>query len=79
MFVKVRDRLYGFWFVSVFGCVSLLTLGLVACTPGQHRRRLVARHGARLVFRVTGSWPVISGLPHLPKEAAIVVPIPTIA
>jgi 1-acyl-sn-glycerol-3-phosphate acyltransferase len=73
MLVKVRDRLYGLWFVSVFCCVSLLTLGLVTCTPGQHRRRLIARHGARLVFMVTGAWPAVSGWLHLPKEAAIVV------
>jgi 1-acyl-sn-glycerol-3-phosphate acyltransferase len=73
LLIKLRDRLYGVWFVSVFCSAALITLGLVACTPGMHRRRLIARHGARLVFRITGAWPDIAGLPHLPREAAVVV------
>jgi 1-acyl-sn-glycerol-3-phosphate acyltransferase len=73
LLIKLRDRLYGVWFVSVFCSAALITLGLVACTPGMRRRRLIARHGARLVFRITGAWPDIVGLPHLPQEAAIVV------
>jgi len=73
LFVKALHRLYGVWFLSVFSCASLLTLGLVACTPGQQLRRRIARHGARVVFRATGAWPEVSGLPYLPKEAAIVI------
>lgn len=73
MFVKMLHRLYGAWFLAVFCCASLCTLGLIACTPGQQLRRRIARNGARVVFRLTGSWPEISGLPHLPKQAAVVI------
>jgi len=41
--------------------------------PGQHRRRLIARQGARLVFRLTGAWPDIEGLQHLPDQGSVVV------
>jgi len=73
MLIKTLHRLYGLWFLSVFCCASVLTLGLVACAPGQELRRRIARRGARVVFRATGSWPKVSGLPHLPKQAAVVI------
>lgn len=73
MLLKVRNGLYGLWFISVFSCLSLLTLVVVALTPGLHRRRRVARMGARLVFVITGSWPDVSGWALLPERAAVAV------
>jgi 1-acyl-sn-glycerol-3-phosphate acyltransferase len=46
---------------------------LIAILPGQIRRRRIARMGAQLVFRLTGTWPKISGLHRLPDTAAVVV------
>lgn len=66
-------KLYGLWFGAVFGLMSLSTLGLITLTPGQQRRRRIARTAAGLVFRLTGSWPDIRGLEHLPEQASIVV------
>jgi len=73
MLIKARDGLYGLWFLSVFSCFAALTLAMITLVPGQHHRRRVARLAARLVFRVTGAWPTVSGLAHLPEDAAIVV------
>jgi 1-acyl-sn-glycerol-3-phosphate acyltransferase len=67
------SRAYGLWFVAVFACTAILTLGLVAVMPGQDNRRRLARGGARLLFRLTGAWPVIRGLDQLPTDAAVVV------
>jgi 1-acyl-sn-glycerol-3-phosphate acyltransferase len=67
------SRAYGLWFVAVFACTAILTLGLVTVMPGQDNRRRLARGGARLLFRLTGAWPVIRGLDQLPTDAAVVV------
>lgn len=72
-FVRVVWSLYGVWFGAVFGFMSLTTLVLVTILPGQIHRRRAARMGAQLVFRLTGTWPRISGLHQLPEAAAIVV------
>jgi 1-acyl-sn-glycerol-3-phosphate acyltransferase len=66
-------KAYGLWFVAIFACTAILTLGLVAVMPGQDNRRRLARGGARLLFRLTGAWPVIRGLDQLPTDAAVVV------
>jgi len=66
-------RAYGIWFVAIFACTAILTLGLVAVMPGQNNRRRLARGGARLLFLLTGAWPVIRGLDQLPTTAAVVV------
>ncbi|MGI9289710.1 MAG: lysophospholipid acyltransferase family protein [Gammaproteobacteria bacterium] len=53
--------------------MSLSSLTLVAFVPGEKRRRGIARSAARLVFRLTGAWPKIQGLEHLPDQASVVV------
>lgn len=67
------DRLYGIWFATVFSCISIATLAVISVVPGQQRRRVIARQGARMVFRLGGAWPNISGLQHLPDNASVVV------
>jgi len=73
MMAAIGDRLYGAWFLTVFSCAAVSSAVLIAIVPGQSRRRLVARHGARLVFRLTGAWPAVSGLDYLPDTPAVVV------
>jgi 1-acyl-sn-glycerol-3-phosphate acyltransferase len=70
---KVLEKLYGGWFLTVFGCVSLTTTVFILVVPGQEQRRRVARLGARLVFRLSGSWPAVRGMELLPEDAAVVV------
>jgi 1-acyl-sn-glycerol-3-phosphate acyltransferase len=70
---RLIDSLYGIWFVTVFSCLSLVAIGLISVLPGQQRRRLMARQSARLVFLLTGAWPKISGIQHLPSHACVVV------
>lgn len=72
-FIRAANSLYGVWFGAVFSFMSLTTLVLVTILPRQIRRRRVARMAAQLVFRLTGTWPRISGLNRLPDAAAIVV------
>ena len=67
------NMLYGVWFASVFSCLSLLTMVIISVVPGQHRRRLITRQAARLVFRLTGAWPNIEGIQHLPSQGSVVV------
>jgi 1-acyl-sn-glycerol-3-phosphate acyltransferase len=71
--IRIAHSLYGVWFVAVFGLMSLTTLGLVALPRGSLRRPRMAKTTAGLVFRLTGSWPRISGFEHLPQQAAVVV------
>jgi 1-acyl-sn-glycerol-3-phosphate acyltransferase len=71
--IRIAHSLYGVWFGAVFGLMSLTTLGLVAIIPGPRRRRRIAKIAAGLVFRLTGTWPSISGFEHLPQQAAVVV------
>lgn len=66
-------RLFGVWFVLVFATMALLTAVVVAAVPGESRRRRTARAAARIVFRLTGSWPRLAGLQHLPAGAAVAV------
>jgi 1-acyl-sn-glycerol-3-phosphate acyltransferase len=46
---------------------------VVICTPGRQRRRRMARHAARLLFRLMGAPLAIQGLEHFPAQACIVV------
>jgi len=72
-FTYFLTRAYGLWFVAVFACTAIFTLGLVAVMPGQDNRRRLARGSARLLFRLTGAWPVVRGLDQLPTQPAVVV------
>jgi len=66
-------KAWGVWFITVFAFMAILTGLFVVLLPGQTRRRKAARFGARQVFRLTGSWPEVSGLELLPDEPAVVV------
>ena len=70
---RITDLGYGLWFGSVFASLALVTLCFIAVTPGQERRRGLARWGARGVFRLSAAWPVIEGLDSLPSTPSVVV------
>jgi 1-acyl-sn-glycerol-3-phosphate acyltransferase len=69
----VIHTLYGlyFWAVTLMG--TLTTLVLVAVLPNQTIRRKAARKAAGSLFFLTGSWPNVNGLAHLPEQASMVV------
>jgi 1-acyl-sn-glycerol-3-phosphate acyltransferase len=46
---------------------------MITLTPGLERRRRLTKTLAQLVFRLTGSWPSLSGVNNLPPESAVVV------
>jgi len=69
----LTDTLYGLWFLTVFLCCALAAVVLVSVRPGSERRRHAARNAARLVFRLTGSFPAVNGLEHLPDGPAVAV------
>jgi 1-acyl-sn-glycerol-3-phosphate acyltransferase len=71
--IRLSHSIYGLWYGAVFGLMSLTTLGLVALAPGPMRRRRIVKAGAGLILRLTGTWPEIKGLEHLPERAAVVV------
>lgn len=66
-------KLYGLYFAGVFMLCSISALLLVSVTPGEHRRRAINRTGARMIFRLTGTWPEVEGLDNLPDDSCVVV------
>jgi 1-acyl-sn-glycerol-3-phosphate acyltransferase len=64
---------FGLYFYVVFSVCALLALMLIALLPGQANRRKVAQGAAAGVFRLSGSWPEISGSEHLPEQPSVVV------
>ena len=73
LFTRGLYALYGLWFAVLFALLAAFTLCLIALVPGQARRRSIARLGARILFLLTGAWPRIEGLEHLPTGPAVVV------
>jgi len=64
---------YGLYFWVVFSNCALAALVLLTVLPGSGTRRKAARGAAGAVFRLTGSWPEITGLEHLPEKPSVVV------
>ncbi|HJP04462.1 MAG: hypothetical protein CL799_03760 [Chromatiales bacterium] len=71
--IKALNKLYGLYFAVVFMLCSITTLVLLSLTPGETRRRAINRAGARMIFRLTCTWPEVAGLEHLPEESSVVV------
>ncbi|MCP3999525.1 MAG: 1-acyl-sn-glycerol-3-phosphate acyltransferase [Gammaproteobacteria bacterium] len=70
---KIGYMLYGARFLFVWAFLWLSLICMVAVTPGEHRRRRIARKLGIYAFHLSGAWPTIIGLHQLPKNAAIVV------
>ncbi|MDP6437373.1 MAG: lysophospholipid acyltransferase family protein [Gammaproteobacteria bacterium] len=73
LLVTALHKLYGLYFATIFLLCSITTLILLAITPGETRRRAINRAGARMILRLTGTWPEVTGLEHLPEESSVVV------
>jgi 1-acyl-sn-glycerol-3-phosphate acyltransferase len=70
---KTGHMLYGARFLLVWVCLWLSLICMVAVTPGEHRRRRIARKFGIYALRLSGAWPSITGLHRLPENAAVVV------
>lgn len=73
MFRHLHRGLFGVYATLVFGLLALLTVALVAITPGLAARRRVVRRTAASVFRLTGTRLRVRGLSHIPPEPCIIV------
>ena len=73
MLRSVIHTLYGLYFWAVTVICTLTALVLVAVLPDQTTRRKAASKAAGSLFRLTGSWPNVSGLAHLPRQASVAV------
>jgi 1-acyl-sn-glycerol-3-phosphate acyltransferase len=69
----IACKLYAVWFWCIFLCIALGTLCLITVIPGQERRRRIARSAAKLLFRLSGAYPTVTGLENLPATPSVVV------
>ncbi len=69
---RLRTWAYTLWGWTVF-CACALTAALaIQVIPGEERCRKCARAASRLIFRLGGAWPRVSGLRNLPAEPCVV-------
>lgn len=69
----LAPALYGAWAWVSFSAITLLTVALLALTPGETARRKVAQIGATLALGALGTRVRVSGREHLPAGSCIVV------
>jgi len=69
----LKDKLYGAWAVLTFAAVTLPTLALMLVIPGVSRRRMLARGGSAMIFRLWGTNLHARGLERLPTGPCVVV------
>ncbi len=69
---KLRKLPYTLWGWTVFGAIASLTALLILVLPGDDLPSRCARAGARLIFRLGGAWPCVSGIENLPAEPCVV-------
>lgn len=63
---------YTIWGWTVFCTIALTATLLILVLPGEERRSRCARAASRLIFRLGGAWPSVSGLDNLPREPCVV-------
>ncbi|MEE8528259.1 MAG: lysophospholipid acyltransferase family protein [Gammaproteobacteria bacterium] len=73
MFRKLLNNLYGLYFGAVFVVVVTPALILIAVVPGFERRRWIARHTARLIFRLAAMPLEVHDLDRIPRGSSVVV------
>ena len=72
-FARLGRLLFGVYATLTFAAVTLVSVILLALTPGLVRRRRIVRGTARSVFHLTRTRLVISGLSHIPAQPCIIV------
>ena len=63
---------YTIWGWTVFCLIALTASLVILVLPGEERCSRCARGASRLIFRLGGAWPVVSGLENLPAEPCVV-------
>ena len=63
---------YTIWGWTVFCTVAVSASLLILVLPGEERCSRCARAASRLIFRLGGAWPAVSGLENLPAEPCVV-------
>ncbi|WP_446831946.1 lysophospholipid acyltransferase family protein [Candidatus Foliamicus sp.] len=69
---RLQTALYTLWGWTVFCCIALSAALAILVLPGEQRCRRCARAASRLIFRLGGARPEVTGLQHLPKEPCVV-------
>ena len=69
---RLHTGAYTLWGWTVFCTLALAASLAILVIPGKDRCRRCARAAARLIFRLGGAWPRVSGLEHLPAEPCVV-------
>lgn len=64
--------IYTLWGWAVFCSIALIASLAILAIPGEDRCRRCARAASRLIFRLGGAWPAVSGAGRLPSEPCIV-------
>ncbi len=70
---RATHMLYGVYAWIAFTAVSLPALALIVITPGLANRRRLAKHSARLAFRLMGMPMTIRNASALPSTSCVVV------
>jgi len=69
---RLQVLVYTFWGWTVFCSIALLASLAILVIPGETRCRRFARAAARLIFRLGGAQPVVSGTENLPAQPCVV-------
>ncbi len=69
---RLQVWIYTLWGWAVFCSIAVLASLAIIVIPGEDRCRRCARAASRLIFRLGGAWPTVSGGEHLPAEPCIV-------
>lgn len=70
--VRLQVLVYTFWGWTVFCCIASLASLAILIIPGETRCRRFARAASRLIFRLGGAQPVVSGMAKLPPGPCVI-------
>ena len=72
MVARLPVWIYTLWGWAVFCSIALIASLAILLIPGQRRCRRCARGASRLIFRLGGATPAVSGLENLPSGPCVV-------
>ena len=70
--VRLQIWVYTLWGWTVFCSIAVLASLAILVIPGEDRCRRCARAASRLIFRLGGARPAVSGIEHLPGEPCVI-------
>ena len=68
----LRKIPYTLWGWTLVGTIAVTASLLILVIPGKERCSGFARKASRIIFRLGGAWPMVSGLENLPAEPCVV-------